>query len=163
MYAIDATGQQDTSAMNAEYFKAFKDYRSFDVATGFRIWKRSGKSEYIYKADGGSVTYMLQDWSSKLTYPSGSGATGSSGMSGGQSGSGKDGDGTSSGMDGDDMMMEGEDDGMMMIIIIVVAVAVVLILIVSIIFCVMRSKNNKKTEIQLKEGGEVESVEIEIE
>lgn len=163
MYAIDATGQQDTSAMNDEYFKAFKDYRSFNVATGFRIWKRSGKSEYIYKADGGSVSYMLQDWSNKITYPSGSGATGASGMSGDQSGSGKDGDGTSSGMDGDDMMMEEEDGGMMMIIIIVVAVAVVLILIVSIIFCVMRSKNNKKTEIQLKEGGEVESVEIEIE
>ena len=160
MYAIDATGEQDTSAMNAEYFKAFKDYRSFDVATGFRIWKRSGKSNYIYKADGDKVTYMLQDWSSKITYPAGSGATG--GMSG-NSGMSGDGSSTDGMKDDDDMMMEGEDGGMMMIVIIVVAVAVVLILIVVIIFCVMRSKNNKKTEIQLKEGGEVESVEIEIE
>ena len=42
---------------------------------------------------------------------------------------------------------------MVLIIIIVVAVAVVLIIVVVIVFCVCRAKNNKKTPVQLYEGG----------
>ena len=48
---------------------------------------------------------------------------------------------------------EEEDGGMMTVIIIVVVVAVVLIIAVVIIFMVVRASRNKKTPIELKEGG----------
>ena len=156
MYAVEG-GKAVLDELNAKYIDDYKNNKEFKVDTGFRIWKRSTKSEYLFSADGGSATVTLTDWSDRIDYDapiqsssgSGSGSSSSGGMSGGSSSDGMKG--------GDDMMMDDEEGGsMMMIIIIVVAVAVVLIIGVIVGFLVMRSKNNKKTEIQLKEGGEVE-------
>ena len=154
MWAVK-DGIAESVEMNAKYMDDYKNNKEFKVDTGFRIWKRSTKTEYLYAADGGAATLRLTDWSEKIDYEAArqavidSGSSSSGGMSGGSSSEGM--------KDGDDMMMDDEEGGsMMMIVIIVVAVAVVLIIGVIVGFVVMRSKNNKKTEIQLKEGGEVE-------
>ena len=67
MYAIEG-GKAVLDELNSQYIDDYKNNKEFKVETGFRIWKRSTKSEYLYSADGGSATVTLTDWSDRIDY-----------------------------------------------------------------------------------------------
>lgn len=67
MWAVK-DGIAESVEMNAKYMDDYKNNKEFKVDTGFRIWKRSTKTEYLYAADGGAATLRLTDWSEKIDY-----------------------------------------------------------------------------------------------
>ena len=67
MWAMNGT-EPINKEMNDNYYENYKTLKEFKIDTGFRIWKRSTKSEYLYSADGGSATVTLTDWSDKIDY-----------------------------------------------------------------------------------------------
>ena len=181
---ISTNGVPDVPELNEGYHQWMKEEGSIETKTGFRMWARAFQEDMLVNEDAGTFTFVAQDWSSEGVVPyvppvpvdddtsggSGSGGStsgsGSSSGSGSGSGSSSSGSGSGSSMDdkdADDMMEEAEEGGMMMIVIIIVVVAVVLILVVVIIFCVIRGQRNKKTPVELKEGGQQEMQVIDSE
>lgn len=67
MWAVEG-GKAPVPELNAKYIDDYKNSKENKVDTGFRIWKRSTKSEYLYSADGGAATVRLTDWSEKIDY-----------------------------------------------------------------------------------------------
>ena len=67
MWAVQG-GVAPVPELNAKYIDDYKNSKENKVDTGFRIWRRSTKTEYLYSADGGSATIRLTDWSEKIDY-----------------------------------------------------------------------------------------------
>jgi len=181
---ISTNGVPDVPELNEGYHQWMKEEGSIETKTGFRMWARAFQEDMLVNEDAGTFTFVAQDWSSEGVVPyvppvpvdddtsggssSGGSTSGSGSSSGSGSGSGSSSSGSGSGSsmddkDADDMMEEAEEGGMMMIVIIIVVVAVVLILVVVIIFCVIRGQRNKKTPVELKEGGQQEMQVIDSE
>lgn len=172
---IQVNGVPPVPELNEIYHSLIKEYTSFETQTGFRMWNRAFHTDMQINENGGTFSFTPADWSSEgvVPYvppkpepkPDDDKKDDDDGMDDKDDGMDKDDkddgmDDKDSDMDKDDgTMVDGdakEDDGMMMIIIIVAAVAVVLILVVIIICCVIRASRNKKTPVELKEGGQQE-------
>lgn len=109
------------------------------MQSGFRIWNRGFDKEPLMGADAAPVTYKLYDWPEENIKRYGGAIKVEPEVEPVDPHAGHD--------------HKEEDGGMMTVIIIVVVVAVVLIIAVVIIFMVVRASRNKKTPIELKEGG----------
>lgn len=170
MWTVDRNGVPQSPELNAYYWAFVKEGKSYEGETGFRVWRRAFETDPVFSADGGTFSYSAADWSSDITeyvWPAGQEPELSCELLGNcdktDSGSG---DGSGSGEDMEMMTDEELEEaakglGMMVMVIIIVAVACSLIMIVACIFCCVRASRNKKTPVELKEGGEMEMEEID--